>query len=437
MVKIENEFNKIKNAVEALHLDKLDSCYVVKISNIDDVKCWESLEVWINGQLYFSVTRYLHLSFRIVAVEEIEECPIFSVIVQNMSQVEFYRSGRGLILQYDSYREESQVDKIIKEVFGRLTAPDTLKKKDDLVNEFNEYFGQTIVPNDVGYDLCNNYFYIKDWKQESGIEASIIKAEFDKFKSYELEKIQFIGDKCILAKYTSLDTLMKILDTEKLRMYSLSGMNDRKEIGFLTSNESSKDEDLTIDEKLKFRSVLREANKRFITSLSSSLDNLKMWRLYGDDAQGVSIEFAVSKDMLYLYPVFYNGKQLDPIGKIMNFKEIMKNKGIGFNFLSLRNWQYFIKPDCFDYENEFRILLLQEKIDGWDVTKTGVITPYINYKLNLRYSSADLPDILIKRIVLGPNMKEKERNEIQIALLMKSKNLRYIEVVKSKIDSYI
>lgn len=421
---MDNEFEKIKEAIVALRLDEKDSCYEVKLAD-------KLIEVRINEQLYFS----FEVGFSIHAVNEIENQPLFSGRVQNLTSVSFFRDGEGLILEYNSLKDKSQVDKIISIAFGRLCSAGVLNDKEKIAKAINNKFKINLSANDIGLDLCDNFYYLKSWNDANGFESFIVKTGFDKLKeqTFNNECKFAYGDKYIFAKYTSLDTLLKILKTENLMMFSLAGMNDRKEIGFYTSNENNENTKRYYD--LELMSVLRESNKRFITSLTSLLDNLDMWRFYGDNGQGVSIEFAISKNYPFLYPISYYGKENNFLSEIKEFVDSQSE--LKFKSLSLRRWQYYIKPDCFKEEKEFRILIEKNKPDDWCLTSTGVITPCINYNLDLRSSQINEPPVTINSIILGPNMKEKDRNMMQLEFLMKSKGFRPIRIDKSKIDCYI
>ena len=421
---MDNEFEKIKEAVVALKLDEKDSCYDVKLKE-------KLIEVRINEQLYFS----FEAGISIRAVNEIENQPLFLGMVQNLTSVCFFRDGEGLILKYNSLKDKSQVDKIISIAFGKLSSAGVSTDKEKIAKAINNKFKIDLSANDIGLDLCDNFYYLKSWNDANGFEASIVKAGFDKLKEQNFSnECKFAyGDKYIFAKYTSLETLLKILKTENLLMFSLAGMNDRKEIGFYTSNEYNENTKRYYD--LELMSVLRESNKRFITSLTSLLDNLDMWRFYGDNARGVSIEFAISKKFPYLYPISYYGKENNFLSEIKSFIDSLND--IKFKFLSLHKWQYYIKPDCFKDENEFRILIEKNKPDDWCLTSTGVITPCINYNLDLRSSQISEPPVTINAIILGPNMKEKDRNMMQLEFLMESKGFRPIRIDKSKIDCYV
>lgn len=87
----------------------------------------------------------------------------------------------------------------------------------------------------MGYDINEQTYFIVDWEEKGGIESLF-------FLNYFREKFQDIRNHAIvpkpymmghIAKYTSLETAAMILQSGKVRMMSVTAMNDKKEIGHL------------------------------------------------------------------------------------------------------------------------------------------------------------------------------------------------------------
>lgn len=89
-----------------------------------------------------------------------------------------------------------------------------------------------------------------------------------------------------IAKYTSLETAAMILKSGKVRMMSVTAMNDKTEIGHLFS-DINKNESEYLENKTK----ISFAQHRYITSFTNKIDDLTMWRLYGDNGNGVCLIF--------------------------------------------------------------------------------------------------------------------------------------------------
>ena len=97
-----------------------------------------------------------------------------------------------------------------------------------------------------------------------------------------------------------------------------------------------------------------------------------------------------------------------------------------------------MKPTCFDYEKEVRLLIENDRPKKWDLLSNGIITPYIECNLFDRVNGAESFPLTLTKVILGPNMKEQARNRHQIQLMVK--NLLYpvfLYVEPSKLDCYI
>ena len=425
-----NAYELIKDAVLSLGLDK-DPCYRItcKEDGAGD-SLYESITVHINGQLFFLLD-YDHKGLRIHRVFEKEDIPVFSGNVQHGSFIQLYHDRKKI----KDYRFECPVDEIINTIFGEYES--AIEKKYHVLEAIKNVFGIDVPIECIGFDMCDKKYYINDWKKEDGVESKLIKAFFEKRKNELLLDKKSYDGYCSFYKYTSLNTLLKMLQSQKVRMYSLPAMNDRKEVGFLTSNEkciSDSEEDWT------FHSVMREADKRFITSFSILEDDLNMWRLYGDDAKGVCLEFKAKYDTSNLYPVNYERNDNKDIQQYLaRIEEELKKSNLKLKFLSLeRKWQYYMKPTCFDYEKEVRLLIENDRPKKWDLLSNGIITPYIECNLFDRVNGAESFPLTLTKVILGPNMKEQARNRHQIQLMVK--NLLYpvfLYVEPSKLDCYI
>lgn len=421
-------YELIKNAILALDLEK-DPCYRVTCKEDgtgDDL--YESIAVHINGQLYL-LFDYNHKGISFHIISEKEEYPAFSGNVQNGDSIQIYHNGRMI----KNCRNACPVDEIINMIFGDYEKAKF--QRGVIANAIKNILGKDVPIESIGYDLCDHKYYIRDWNKNVGVESDLIKAFFEEKKNEVLYEKKVNDGFYKLYKYTSLNTLLKMLQSQKIRMYSLPAMNDRKEVGFLTSNEqkiADKEEDWI------FHSVMKEANKRYITSFSVLEDNLTMWRLYGDDAKGVCLEFMAEYDTPNLYPVHYeedNGVQ----NRVAQLKAELASSNLQFKFLSLeRKWQYYMKPACFSEEKEIRLLIEDVKPKKWDLPSTGVITPYIECGLFESAKDAEPFPLKLERIILGPNMKEQARNKHQIELMVQSMLYPvYLHVEPSKHNCYI
>ncbi len=425
-----NDYEKIRDTILAMKLDS-DPCVqvVTKQEGIgDDV--YEYIKVYINEQL-FCLFDYYHKGLKIHMVSAPKEEPVFSGNVQNGHFMQLFHDGRELI----SYSHNRNIGEIIDAVFGEYEKAN--KKRNLVASALGSVFNHNVPIECVGFDLCDNKYYLRDWKDNEGVESQIIKRYFDERKAEVLQDRKRYDGYCSFYKYTSLATLLKMLDSQNIRIYSLPAMNDRKEVGFLTSNE----EDLRdVEKDWLFHSIMLEADKRYITCFSIMEDDLNMWRLYGDDAKGVCLEFMAHYDTQDLYPIIYEGENnINILELVSQLDDELKNSNMAFKFLSIeRKWQYFMKPSSFNYENEIRLLFESDVSTEWGLSSSGVITPYIERGLFDEEETKDSFPMILKRIILGPNMKEKTRNRHQLEIMISNSLYPYdIKVVPSKHNCYI
>ncbi len=230
-------------------------------------------------------------------------------------------------------------------------------------------------------------------------------------------------------RYTSLDTLFAMLNIGTYRMSGIVGMNDKSEIDYF-------DKECPIDTS---GSSIRALNETFISSCSFHKDDLTMWRLYGDDAKGVCLEFDIIPtdkryDGFVLAPVSYAEKR-DSHEALKLLKEL---SDLNVRFADLNKWKHFFKPYDYNVEKEIRLMFYDNGrydngVINRDWVKTwshSIINPFVDFKLN----SSKFP-LQLKQILLGPKMPERNINRNQLEDLLLAKGLN-IDVGVSKIDNY-
>lgn len=243
--------------------------------------------------------------------------------------------------------------------------------------------------------------------------------EFDEKKcslTKEQEK-QFM--KCLLGtvpsgeslfRYTSNESFHRILNEKRHSMSSLAIMNDTTEIDYAASYLKKQG----IDEELQ--TVAKDSVYTYITSLSQKRDDLTMWRLYGNDTKGVSIEYIIpehlAEDFLLARVCYADKKGSD--SKLNFIKDLIQSK-IGermfrLNYWSL--WQHFFKPYDYVIEQEVRLLFFGDDMLNafskdfdikWQTTGNGIVTPFANFPLQ------NYP-LKIKGLLLGKNYPQLRTN---------------------------
>ena len=325
---------------------------------------------------------------------------------------------------------ECTVEAIIEEVFGDIEKK--LQKKKDVAQLLGKLMGYYISSDEIEYDIKDKVYHFRDWSKLTGLEYLWFCNYFRNMKksiqmNNQLEDWYF-------AKYTSLDTALKILNSGKMRMMSVTAMNDKLEIGHLFGKLQNEDS-AYIEDKTKIYS----ARHRYITSFTNRIDDLTMWRLYGDNAQGVCFVFFELYECNYCFPVDYLGRDSELYIRTKRFCDELDKHGFNFTFKSLETtWQYFLKPKGFRDEQELRYLKIDNsKPDGYTLASNGVISTYKDYSLIMDYEHPEnsFPASL-QGIILGPNMKNAEINKFQLEALAEEKGLFLFKGVQNSSINY-
>ena len=234
-----------------------------------------------------------------------------------------------------------------------------------------------------------------------------------------------------ICRYTSLDSVFKMLQGNKHAMCSPVSMNDPHEgeyaNGFMPWNVK----------RARGEAEVEADNSYFLLSCSDikESDDLTMWRLYGDEAKGVCLEYVIEDEKIdnekyFLSRVSY-GKKDKKTRKIthpeLEFIAYMQQASIDpgwyFVFAEWYIWKYFFKSWTYSDENEIRLIYIPDSSN--DEEKSRLIwykdqTNGIFNRLALipigMFERDDFP-LMLSRIILGPHSPEARRNREQIAYM--------------------
>lgn len=237
--------------------------------------------------------------------------------------------------------------------------------------------------------------------------------------------------------YTSFNSLFHIINSGKLHLNSLVGLNDKSEIG-LVNNFMGRNSQAKLDPV-----TMMYHNKHFIFCLSENKDQLNQWRLYGDDATGVMIEFDIDH-----YHFAYRNILLSRITYNLKIFEIIKDwlenckeeLDVHFGFYLIDFWKFFYKNE--DYKDEAEVRLLIRNLCGdshrifteqFRLNRYNMIVPYIEiFCLGEKASF-----IKIKNIMLGPKFNEAEMCIAQLRYVLDTKYPgNEVRLLKSRINHY-
>lgn len=219
-------------------------------------------------------------------------------------KIEFlHRGDLSVHKRNDSVEGQKTFDEWMQ-VIAQIPEDADLKKK-KICELIHTIYGFEIQIADILYDPASKCFVLKEEVEQNMLKD--IKPE----RAVEPDEI---------AKYTTLDTLVAVLQSGKMRMNSIVSMNDKTEIGFLEEYIRNYKEDFDEEcDKYLF------ADKEFITSFTTRIDDLDMWRLYGDNARGVCMVFErINKDSDELFNISYTAEKSDVLEKIAKITRCIK-----------------------------------------------------------------------------------------------------------------
>ena len=118
--------------------------------------------------------------------------------------------------------------------------------------------------------------------------------------------------------------------------------------------------------------------------------------------------------------------------------------GRNFEVRNLNSWLHFFKPAEYAIEEEIRLLYEMPDVDmleslhgKWILnSENGIIAPVVSFSVEKK--NCQFPFVL-SRIVLGPNLQERNINKEQLRLMIKNKQIRVtddFEIAFSTIESY-
>jgi hypothetical protein len=264
----------------------------------------------------------------------------------------------------------------------------------------------------------------------------------------------------ILYHYTSVSTLLKILDVSQDNKISIWAthvryFNDPYEYNLAISllRKSlylyEKEHDIKDPKSARFNakalaSLGNLAGYPFVLALSEKADDLTMWRTYGSDGRGVAIGFDRKMLLDYthspeikntsLYRCVYSDKV--HLKRLIRYwaelyDEIEFDQGkisiSSFQFLfDLINFCFTFKRFEYQHEKEWRLCKNQmrpEKI--FFLERHGRLIPYVKHSL---------PREIVKRIIVGPCVnKEMSKESIETFLRVRGYSLEKNAIQISKV----
>lgn len=244
-----------------------------------------------------------------------------------------------------------------------------------------------------------------------------------------------------LCRFTTRHNLFLLLKDGKQNMCSIVCMNDKSEENYADNkvglNKSS-------------GASLSENNNCYIISMmpEEKSDDLTMWRLYGDDAKGVCLNYEIENKQrgrrlngdFYISSISYgidenNHPELDFIKKLLN-KSLNHWR---FHFNRWLIWKHFFKSYRFKDEKEVRLLYLsndkkkEEKM--WiENEESGIVSKMLLFPM---IPSNTFP-LRLCNVIVGPKAPEPTKIAEQFAFIVSQEWDNYTPIVirESRIKEY-
>ncbi len=227
--------------------------------------------------------------------------------------------------------------------------------------------------------------------------------------------------------YTSLQGLIAILKSQKIRLYDFNNFNDPTE--FIYANKYFRNfEDKTYLKEYKrqlFGLSLCEFNEDTVNN------NIDLWRLYADNGKGACITFEIEEENIKsLYDFSFgkinyksNSQNISELDEIIN-RDMRFQKDNDFKCSNLSDviapLCCFYKSDLFEIENEIRLFHFSERqfhykhnsIDiKCELNKENKKVYYRELPIDkLKHKS--IPFLKINTIHLGYNLSQDTFNEV-------------------------
>lgn len=227
--------------------------------------------------------------------------------------------------------------------------------------------------------------------------------------------------------YTSLQGLVSILKSRKIRMYDFTNFNDP--IEFIYANKFFRN----FENPKELREYKRQLFALSMCEYSEDLvnNNIDLWRLYSDNGKGACITFEIASENLSQLHLFSFGKiKYNPTPeKITELDEILIRDQ---NFQKENNFRCknladiiaplccFYKSDLFKIEKEVRLFHFskrqfydkhESKTVECELNRDGKKVYYVELPIDKEETSS-IPFLKIKTVHLGYNLSPDTRFEV-------------------------
>lgn len=202
-----------------------------------------------------------------------------------------------------------------------------------------------------------------------------------------------------LFKYVSMDTYMNMLNNKTFRMNSIVSMNDKSESIWASKISGN---NVQIEDDNYLMHVLQNRNT-LITSFTSLRDDATMWRLYGNNGNGVCLAFDVEPNQVT--KIQYVREDDPKFRNLKNITDALRSKGITITFYDLKDIRYFIKSASFSIEGEYRYIYASQDDSLRMASYSGLLTLYKDFDWDFNTNSYVGLPFHFKGVYIGGNLE--------------------------------
>ncbi len=338
-------------------------------------------------------------------------------------------------------------------------------KFDKLAEEIRAVFDSIVTAPDktlVKVNLISVFQKSQDFKEKSSVEPIFKKAceklqldhgkiSFEKEDEIELMLTLLggpLGKETEVCRYTTLDTLFKMLDGKTHAICCPISMNDNTEGSYADSFMHWH------FKEVKNIQEIENDNSYFLLSCTDikEFDSLTMWRLYAEDAKGVCIKYSVDASKVDNKKYFFarvsygeKGDDSKPDHHELKFIYDLQTSDIVpgwyFHFSMWYIWKYFFKSWTYKDEKEIRLIYMPDLSNKDEKDRIKWYKDY-NYGIFNRMAlisieegkAKDFP-LTINKIMLAPQSPNAYKNREQIQFMTKEKNIRIVNGFSVDISS--
>ena len=242
-----NLFSNICKSLADLIKNWGDNYRIIEFEGHKEGTSVKSIIVEVSGQNYLQVDSAPFISQFELSPQSKRQIAIYHCSPYEDGLYSLYKDRKEIIS-----KSEFSYEALIHEVFGDIDSK--LQKKQEVAELLGDLMDCCILPSRLAFDVYNQSYRFLDWDETSGVEYLWFSNYFHELKTFDEKPSPF--ENYYVAKYTSLETALMMLNSKKMRMMSVTAMNDKLEIGHLYGKLCNEDSTYIEDKTKDYTNLL-------------------------------------------------------------------------------------------------------------------------------------------------------------------------------------